>query len=115
MFLQQTFCYQALKCGSSALLLLISLMRKRNICLCHGDLLIHSIHGKQGFVASMSLSEILAGFSSVSPVSVRIENSLTLGLPEKIKCIYFLAIPQTYCPFVIFFNITVQVLRPILA
>lgn len=119
MFLQQTLCYQVLKCGSSALLLLIPLKRRRNICLCHGDLLLHSIHGKQGFVASMALSEILAGFSSVSPISIRIENSLTLGLPEKIKCMHFLAIPQIYCPFVVFFwfffNITIQVLRPILA
>lgn len=95
MFLQQTFCYQVLfKWGSSALLLLTLLMGKRNICLFHGDLLIPSICGNQGFVASISLSEILAAFSSVSPVSVRIENSLTLGLPEKIKMYSLSVYPQ---------------------
>lgn len=105
-YLLWRFCRECsvIKCSSSssALLLLILLVGKRNICLCHGDLLVHSIHGKQRFVASMSLSEILAGFSS--PLSIRIENSLTLGFPEKkFECIHSLGIPQIYCPLVILF------------
>lgn len=108
MFLQQTFCYQVLfKCGSSALLLLVLLMRRRNICLCHGDLFIHSIHGKQGFVAIMSLSEILAGFF-ITCIH-RIDNSLTLGFPEKKIQMYSLPgyLPNLLSPFdFIFFFLT---------
>lgn len=104
MFLQQMFCYQVLKCSSSALLLLILLMGKRNICLCHGDLLIHRIHGKQGFLASMSLSEILAGFSSASPVSIGIENSLTLGLTKIVNVFTSWLSPKFIVPFWRFFK-----------
>lgn len=77
--------------------------------------MILSICGNQGFVASISLSEILAAFSSVSPVSVRIENSLTLGLPEKIKMYSLSGYPQNlFSPCDGFFSIIVHVLRPIL-